>query len=477
MRSRGPALPPRALSARDEAATPAEAPPAGWGVLEAFVVSQTLLPALLFLPGTQAIRTPLRVAPFMVSLALLAWAAMRGGAPRIPHPARGALALAIVTLGLMILHPDTSTLVGGVAAVGLYVSVMAPVFWVPAFARDARQLTRLLAILLVCNGLNAVVGVLQVYDPGTWMPGEFSRVITTQALGIETVSYTGRDGYRVVRPPGLFDNPGAVCMPAMAAAVLGLVFFLSPITGWKRVAALLLAFAGGAAIYLSFVRTILLVVVGVAGVYVGALVLQKRTALAGAFGAAFAAIIAGSLIVAINLGGESVLDRFATVVEDDPIEFYYEAGRGSQIEDFVSFLGEYPLGAGLARWGMVNVYFGSSGKEGTSIWAELQPNAWVIDGGIALVVLYGTALLLTVRHELRLVRTATDPHVKHWGPVILALNAGIVAIVFGGTPFASQGGMQYWFLAGLLHAVAATAAPPVTAPAPVRRADARLRPR
>src|SRR5688500_8868101 len=71
-------------------ALPADAQPARedlrprWGLAEIFVLSQTVLPALLFLPGTQPMRTPLRVGAFVISLAALAvW--LRTGRTR-KHP-------------------------------------------------------------------------------------------------------------------------------------------------------------------------------------------------------------------------------------------------------------------------------------------------------------------------------------------------------------------------------------------------------
>ena len=46
---------------------------APWGFPEVFVISQTALPALLYLPGTQPFRLPIRISAFAISLAALAW--------------------------------------------------------------------------------------------------------------------------------------------------------------------------------------------------------------------------------------------------------------------------------------------------------------------------------------------------------------------------------------------------------------------
>ena len=44
-----------------------------WGFAEVFIISQTALPALLYLPGTQAFRLPIRFSAFAISLAAFAW--------------------------------------------------------------------------------------------------------------------------------------------------------------------------------------------------------------------------------------------------------------------------------------------------------------------------------------------------------------------------------------------------------------------
>ena len=77
----------------------------------------------------------------------------------------------------------------------LYVAIFCPVFWAPAFVDRPRQLVRILAILLVCNGINSVVGVMQVYDPDRWMPRELSSVITSSRDGDgRSATYIGPNG-------------------------------------------------------------------------------------------------------------------------------------------------------------------------------------------------------------------------------------------------------------------------------------------
>jgi len=44
-----------------------------WGFAEWFAISQTALPAILILPGTQSFRLPIRTSAFAISLAAVAW--------------------------------------------------------------------------------------------------------------------------------------------------------------------------------------------------------------------------------------------------------------------------------------------------------------------------------------------------------------------------------------------------------------------
>ena len=172
-----------------------------WGIAEFFIVSQTAIPALLFLPGTQGIRFYVRVASFAISMALLVWWAFGNAKHSRVHPAQTWLVVSIIYTAAMVLHPFTSSTLAGIAQIVLYVSVMAPLFWAPAVVRGPDHLARLMTLLLICNGINAFVGVMQVYDPNRWMPQEMSRLVTESEFGLGAVSYQGPNGL-IIRPPG-----------------------------------------------------------------------------------------------------------------------------------------------------------------------------------------------------------------------------------------------------------------------------------
>jgi hypothetical protein len=451
--------PPMVVSTGVASAVPVPAR-ARWGLPEFFVVSQTAIPALLYLPGTQPLRLYIRIASFVISFATLIWWATSVARTSRPHPAQPWIFGGMAYVLLMFAHPFTSSTLAGLAQFVLYLSVIAPIFWAGTFVRTPEHLARLLALLLICNGLNALVGVLQVYDPSRWMPPEMSRIMSESIYGLGTVTYRGPDGRMIVRPPGLFDTPGAVAGPGMYAALLGLVFASSAIAWWKRIAALAASFAGIAAIYLSQVRVSLIVSILMFGAYFAVLMVQARKSRAVFFGGIAAGIVVATFSFALTLGGESIAERTFTLFAQDPVALY-AGSRGGQLSyTFGEILQRYPFGAGLGRWGMIAVYFGSSGRpEVEPLWVEIQVAGWAIDGGIVLLILSVGALVVTLASEVQIARTDRDARVRACAAVVLAANLGTAALIFTFTPFVTQIGLQFWFLAGALHGLVAARSP------------------
>jgi hypothetical protein len=335
----------------------------------------------------------------------------------------------------------------------LYVSVMAPLFWAPSIVRNADHLARLMTVLLVCNGINAFVGVMQVYDPGRWMPQEMSRIVTGSAFGLDTVSYMGPYGL-IIRPPGLFDNPGAVAGPGMYAALLGLVFATSASALWQRAVALGASFAGVAAIYLSQVRVSLVVLAIMMATYVAVLTLHRRVKRAMVFGIIAGGLVLATFTFAVGLGGESIVERTLTLFAQDPVTLYSASRGGQLVYTFDDLIVAYPLGAGLGRWGMISTYFGGSQPP---LWAEIQIAGWAIDGGIPLLLLGVGAAVIALVAVWRLALSDPNAKVRACAAVILAANLGTAALIFSFTPFVTQIGLQFWFLAGAVHGIASRA--------------------
>ena len=426
------------------------------GFAEWFAVGLTFLPAILYLPNSQAYRLPARVGAYGISVyAFALWWFDRAGRKDTRHPAERWLMLIAPLLGAMILHPTTPSALAGVAHAVLYFAIFSPIFWVPAYVTSRRRLIRILAVLLLCNGLNSLVGVLQVYDPDHWMPRQLSQLYSGE-MGrdaLAAATYIGPGGRPIVRPPGLFDTPGAVCTAGTLAAVLGLIFFLEPMAWWKRVPALAMAVCGMSAIYLTHVRSSFVVTLGMMGFYVVLMAIQGRSTRAAGFTAFAIAIVVGGLSLATMLGGDSIQERFMTLFGDDPRTTYYQS-RGVQVEyAFTDLVLKYPFGAGLARWGMAQFYFGGDFQPADAevVFAEVQPNAWILDGGVLLLGLYVAALAATVVCDLRLIRTLRDPADRLLAAIVVATNFGTLFFVFTFVPFGTAAGMQFWFLEGALH--------------------------
>jgi len=425
-----------------------------WGFPEWFIISQTALPALLILPGTQAFRLPIRTSAFLLPLAMFVKWNLDAEVSTRPSRAQSWVFAILFLLTVMLFHPSTPSFVGGLAHVAVYFAVMTPLFWAPSYVRTPEHLARLLWILLMCCGANAVVGVLQVYDPARWMPAEFSRVTLSNVMSLGPLSYLGPNGQRIVRPPGLFDTPGAVAGPAAYATLLGVVFAVSALPAWKRLLSLTLAGAGLAAIYLSQVRIALVTSVGMLIVYAVVATRQGRAGRAAQFAILSGGLVAGAFMLALALGGQSVLDRFMTLFASDPVSIY-ETARGTQLQvTFGDLFVNHPLGSGLGRWGMMANYFGTFSRDNDAIWAEIQLTGWMIDGGILMIALYDGALLVTALAEYRTAVRTRFPRLAQCAVVVLAANLGTAALIFSFTPFVTQIGIQYWFLAGALHGVA-----------------------
>ena len=441
------------MSMPAHAAHPAAGPQrVPWGFAEFFVISQTALPALLYLPGTQGFRLGIRFSAFAISLAAFGWFVVQPTRPK-PHPATKGVVTIMLLMGVMLAHPYTPSIVGGIAHIAVYFAVLAPVFWAPAFVRSPEHFARLMGLLLICSGANSLVGVLQVYDPNTWMPTELSRVITEGAVGLGPVTYIGPNGQTVIRPPGLFDTPGSVAGPGMFAALLGAVFGLSAIPLWQRAGAFVLAAAGVAAIYLSQVRVSLVILVLMIVAYAAVLFVQKRAAKATVFAGLAAGMIAVSFLVAVTLGGESIVTRVQSLFIEDPVSVYYRA-RGAQLDyTLTEMLYEFPLGAGIGRWGMAAGYFNQSNVP--NLWAEIQLTGWMIDGGVLMIALYGGTLVYASMFDSAVARHTFAPRVAACGAVVFAANLGTLVMIISFTPFVTQIGLQYWFLAGALQGVVA----------------------
>jgi hypothetical protein len=421
-----------------------------WGWLEWFVLTVTLLPGLLFLPGVGAVRTLTRVAVYMAAPAAGVMV-LRQGRPAPwakGFPARPWLIFAAGWLVLSLLHPNTYTLPAATTQVVYYLAVMAPAFWAGQAMRSSRQVGRVMAVLFLCNALSALVGIGQVYSD-RFNPQDIP-VLRNVYDGAD-MKYQLADGRQIVRPCGLTDSPGSATNAGSVAALLGLSFALRPIAAWRRLASLGLAFAGVAVMYFSQVRMSMVMLAICFAVLILLMVLQGnvRGALTGVAGVG--CVMGGALAWAARTGGAQVLERFGSLLADDPTKVYQQ-NRGLFVTDaFFRVLPQYPFGYGMGWWGMVHGMFADPSRA-SLVWVEVMIPAWVYDGGLFLLVGYGGAVVAAIYSSLRVALTSRDRDLAFWAAVVTAQNLGLAATCFSYVTFLSPLGAQFWLLSAMVYA-------------------------
>lgn len=442
-----------AAYALPETLTPAEREADFW--IRWFIIIQVVTQLAIISPLGSA-RTLMRMAAFGSSLVFLFLVRGKAGA----HPARTAAIVVFVILGVAVFNPTAAALPAALAQVGLYLAVLAPLFWVPRLTVAAETLWTLLMILWGFHTVGSIVGVLQVYFPGRFQPN-LSPVILSLGKGyVESLKITTSGGVRVFRPMGLTDVPGGAGTSGFYAVVLGIGMFFTARKRWLSLAAVGSVLLGLMCLYLSQIRA-LMVVTGISIVAItGVLAMRRDYKRLSMFGVVLVAVLVVSFRSALSLARESVSERVGTLTRGTPQQVY-EQNRGQFLSQaFEELLPEYPLGAGVGRWGMMNAYFGDKNDPNPSLWAEIQWTGWILDGGAPLVLAYLAVLFMTIWGTYRISRTRFrgDPALSLWGAVILAYSIGALAFTFSYPVFLSQTGMEFWFLNGVLFSAARTEA-------------------
>ncbi|HEX5272184.1 MAG TPA: hypothetical protein VFW33_16925 [Gemmataceae bacterium] len=430
-------------------------PPAGrWGAVEAFVLVAYLSSALLFVPGAQSYRHLVRGLPFATSVLLLGWWLVRGAPVRWERPGAIALACALVILGIGLAHPDT-TFFCGMTQIVFQLAITGPFFWLESQAIGPSRVRRLLGLIFLVNAASACAGLLQFHYPAQFMPPAFSENLHRADGYLESLSYTDAAGRKVFRPPGLTDMPGGAAVGCGVTAVLGLVFAARP--GRRlpyRLACVALAGVGLYTLYLTLIRSTLLSVVAVFAV--ACLLLARQVRLRhGLFLATTASLlVVGSFLLAVTSGGAGVFQRFTGLFETGVVNSY-QRSRGAFVEyTLTRAVFEYPFGAGVGRWGMMNYYFARfDANPGPPLYAEIQITGWVLDGGIPLLVAYAAAVAGALLGLYRLARGHSE--VAYPALVALCMNLIVVVQANAGLSFNSAEGMQFWLVTGLVFRAAA----------------------
>ena len=448
------ALHPEAYEPVEEAAP---IPHAGWGWLEVFVLVQVLWGMLLFVPGSQAYRVYIRGFPFVASLVALVACVRSSGADSGAPGGRWILA-SIALMVASLVHPATWVL-SGTAQIVFQVSIAAPVFWTARHWVTDERLERVLLLVFGANFVSAALGLLQVYYPQTFMPPEFSRLaLRLNADIVGSLTYIGADGREIVRPPGLSDLPGGAAVSATVTALLGFAFATrSRTTHQLRLWFIAASIIGLTVVYLTQVRS-MLVMICVCMMAAGAVRLRQGRVVHSVWvvGSAAALIIA-SFMWAVAVGGESVVDRFQSMLDVGVVQSYQE-NRGLFLSyTLQELVYEYPFGAGLGRWGMMSAYFGDpTNWQFPALWAEIQLTGWLYDGGVLLWVCYSGAITTAVLYTYRIAASA-ETYLSDLATMVLSVQVLIIGLCFTGPVFNTQMGIVFWLLSASVYGAERTA--------------------
>ena len=443
---------------------PVELPRPGVGWIFLYVAVQIACNLALIVPALSPARVVARSLSFGVSLLALM---LVPGSPFTRHPVRKWLGGVVVVLLLSALNPEGDEPAAILVHAAFYVAVFAPVFWVARLNCSAKSLGYVLVAIWLYSTASAVVGVLQAYYPGRFLPsaGFYAEY---GPKNVAKLMIRLANGTTIPRPPGLTDVPGGAVGGSFYAVLLGIgVGLLRPFP-FARLAALLSAVAGMTCIYLCQFRSALVMLGICVLAVIGLFALAGRGSRSALIGLAVTTCVLIGFVIAFELGGASVTARLKTLTAEAPGTVYYTS-RGVMVEDaFVELLPQYPFGAGLGRWGMVAYYFGSRTR---TLWAEVQWAGWVLDGGFLMVILYPVAIFSAIAHSVRLALRQTNHDLEVWATVIAGYNIGALALTFSYALFMSSAGVEFWLInAALIQAAAHFAAtsrdPALTAPAP-----------
>jgi hypothetical protein len=426
------------------------------GFAEAFIAVQLLWNLVLFVPGAQAYRAVIRGTPYVLSGVAIVYYFRHATGERLSGSAKW-LVVAFLLMLLNLLH-ETAHLLAGAAQIVFQIFIAAPVFWMSRSVRGEAQMRRLVWVIFGASAAGAALGILQVYFPERFLPPEFS--VLARSLNpdvIQSLTYTGADGREIVRPPGLSDMPGGAAVAGMMTMMLGLSLGIGGGVKWfVRALCLAAAAVGMTALYLTQVRSLTLVAAASVAAFALLRLRQGRTLQGGLTLGVGLALVAGAYIWALAVGGEAVSERFGGLANDGVIRVFQDQ-RGLFIRYTLSeMLYQFPLGAGLGRWGMMQVYFGDPTLwQAPPIHVEVQFTGWLLDGGVPLWFLYGGALAAAIYYSYRAATRAETPALQDLATIVLCLQLTIVSLCLTGPVFNTQLGILFWAITGGLFGAVA----------------------
>ena len=254
-------------------------------------------------------------------------------------------------------------------------------------------------------------------------------------------------------------------MAGQYAALFSLYFFLTDRNSIPRYGSAITALVGVTAVYLSGVKSAMICLaiclatfstlffwrsLTMRGLRVASWMARRRVSPFQVL-ALIAVVGVGGYFLAVNVGGEGVTGATQKITQTAPTHLFY-AERGQFLEYTLDvLLPQYPLGAGLGRWGMMSYYFGNPHDlNSTPIWVEIQWTAWLVDGGVPLVLAYAFAIFLATRFAIKCALRSPLADLAVLGALVAAYDVGLLAGTFDYVPFITGMGMDFWLLNALL---------------------------
>jgi hypothetical protein len=367
----------------------------------------------------------------------------------LKHPSAKALILVPIILVFSFMHPDTAGFVAGVASVALYIAILGPVFWVSRLRIDVDSFRRIILTLWLFNLASSFVGVLQVYYPGRF-ESEVS-ITMRNAIGLDMLKITLPNGDRIFRPMGLTDSPGGAAQGALYSVIFGMGLLLNERKTWRKAAFLFSMFVGFFCLYLCQVRSSLVMAIIAVFTFIFVLARRGEVKRMGRVIVIAASAVFGGFVWALAYGGASVTERLATLFASNPLDVYNQNRGGFVVYTITDVMPTYPFGAGLARWGMIYQYFGQESKL-PPLWSEIIWTGWVYDGGIPMLCVYATAMILALRFSWKLSQDKTLGALSLWAALVFAYDIGTLALCFNTNLFVATTGMEYWVFNACLFA-------------------------
>jgi hypothetical protein len=421
-----------------------------WTWAHSLLIVTYITQILLITPGFTGFRPVLRTIGFAFALFLLY--KFRNGRERYVAYDAARFILGIL-IAQICLHPYNNSVASSIAQVAFYLAILSPVFWVPQLNLRAAGFESLIFLIWGFQTLSSVFGVLQVVYPGKFQPA-ISEVITNTKFSVDAVSITLANGITIPRPSGLSDSPGAAGAAGYYAFLMGIIIFLRYKNLPIRILGLLSSAVGLFCIYLSEIRSLLVLAV-ISVIFLGLVFLRTgQIARVILVWAGSAGLFFGAFSWAVFFGGKSTITRVFSLFAGSATEVY-QKHRGYFLEQTINYyLPQYPLGAGLGRWGMMNYFFGDwTNPDSQSIWVEIQWTGWLLDGGIPLILAYSYAILLAVFASLKMANNRKLGDFTLWGALVFAYSISAIVNTFSYPLFQSQSGLEFWlFNAALLSA-------------------------